>query len=133
MVIRGACAHRQRLDPLAGSKARPSRVRGVKERLKVLVPPELLAGGVAAWRGAERGSSPAAFTARHVCDIPAVKVGLRVTPYIGERTVRRPAGDNTAVLVAAFAFADLASPVEEHGTRILRLAERKMNIGCSNG
>ena len=99
----------------------------------LLVPPELLAGGVAAWGGAERRPSPAAFTARHVCHVAAVKVGLRVAPYIGERTVGLAAGDNTAVLVAAFAFADLASPVEKHGTRILRLAERKMNTVCSNG
>jgi len=30
-------------------------------------------------------------------------------------------------------FADLASTMEEHGTRILRLAERKMNTARSNG
>jgi len=97
--------------------------------LEVLVPPELLAGGVAAWGGAERRPSPAAFTARHVCHVAAVKVGLRVAPYIGERTVGLAAGDNAVVLV----FADLASTMEEHGTRILRLAERKMNTARSNG
>ena len=97
----------------------------------MLVPPELLAGGVAAWRGAERWSSPAAFTARHICHVAAIKVSLCVAPHIGERPVRPPAGDNAVVPVAV--FADLASPVEEHGTRILRLAEQKMNTARSNG
>jgi hypothetical protein len=113
----------------ARSKACPSRVRGAEERLEVPVPPELLAGGVAAWGGAEQRPSPAAFTARHVCHVAAAKVGLRVAPYIGERTVGLAAGDNAVVLV----FADLASTMEEHGTRILRLAERKMNTARSNG
>lgn len=97
----------------------------------MLVPPELLAGGVAAWRGAERWPGPATFTARHVCHVAAVKVGLRVAPYIGERPVGPPAGDNAVVPVGV--FANLASSVEEHGTRILRLAERKMNTVRSNG
>jgi|GraSoi013_1_20cm_3_1032427.scaffolds.fasta_scaffold26582_2 hypothetical protein len=97
----------------------------------MLVPPELLAGGVAAWRGAERWSSPAAFTARHICHVAAIKVSLCVAPHIGERPVRPPAGDNAVVPVAV--FANLASSVEEHRTRILRLAERKMNTACSNG
>jgi hypothetical protein len=97
----------------------------------MLVAPELLAGGVTAWRRTERWSSPAAFTTRHVCHVAAVKVGLRVAPHIGERPVRSPAGDNAVVPIGV--FADLASSVKEHGIRILRLAERKMNTARSNG
>lgn len=94
----------------------------------MLVAPELLAGGVAAWCCAERRTSPAAFTARHVRHIAAVEVGLRVAPYIGERPVRFPAGDHAVVLVTV--FADITNPVQQHGTR---MAERKINRACSNG
>jgi hypothetical protein len=37
-----------------------------EERLEVLVPPELLTGGVTAGGTAERRPGPATFTARHV-------------------------------------------------------------------
>lgn len=56
---------------------------------------------------------------------------MRVTPHIGERPVCPTASDNAVVFVTI--FADLASSVEEHGTRILRAAERKMNNARSNG
>lgn len=95
-------------------------IRGAKERQQVLVPPELFAGGVAIRRCAERWSGPATPATGHVRHVATVQVSRRVAPDISERPVEPPAGDNTVVFVAG--FADLANPVEEHRTRILRLA-----------
>jgi hypothetical protein len=97
----------------------------------VLIPPELFARGVATRRRAERWSGPATIATRHVRHIATVQVSGRVAPDITERPVEPPASDDTVVFVAG--FADLAKPVEKHRTRILRLAEQKMNGARSNG
>jgi hypothetical protein len=102
-----------------------------QERLEVLVPPELLAGGVTAGRVAEWRPGPAALTAGHVRHVATVWARSRVAPEVGERPIRPPPSDNTPVFVGA--FADVANRVQQHCTRILRLAERKMNAACSNG
>lgn len=97
----------------------------------MLVPPELFARGIANGSRAEWRSGPTTLTARDVRDVVPVQIGPRVAPDIGERAIRPPTGDHTMVFVDA--FADGANPVEEHGTRILRLAEQKMNEARSNG
>jgi hypothetical protein len=102
----------------------------VQERLEVLVTPELLARGVAAWCGAERRSSPPAPTAGHVRHVAAVEVGLRIAPHVGELSARLEASDDTVVLVAV--FREVVNTVQKH-IRILRLIERKMNTVRSNG
>jgi len=58
-------------------------------------------------------------------------VRFHVAPDVGEPSVRLEAGDNTVMFVGD--FADIAGAVEEHCTRILRSAERKMNAARSNG
>jgi hypothetical protein len=104
---------------------------GAKKQLKVSVPPKLFAGGVATRRAGERRPGPAALTARHVRHVATVHLRSHVAPHVGETAICLAADDDTLVLVDA--FADAADPVEEHLTRILRLAERKMNVACSNG
>ncbi|MBV9160889.1 MAG: hypothetical protein JO309_05640 [Pseudonocardiales bacterium] len=97
----------------------------------MLIPPELLAGRVTAGRVTERRPGPAALTAGHVRQVAIVRAHSHVAPDIDERPIRPPADDNTLVFVGA--LADVSNPVQQHCTRILRLAERKMNAVCPNG
>jgi hypothetical protein len=88
-----------------------------EERLEMLFPPELLASGVTAGRAAERRASPTALTVGHVRHVAAVHVRTHVAP-VNEPPIGLPASDQA--LVFAGGIADVASPVEEHRTRILR-------------
>ncbi|MDQ3905019.1 MAG: hypothetical protein M3300_06150 [Actinomycetota bacterium] len=99
----------------------------------MLVPPELLTGGVAALRCAKRRPSPAALTARHVGHVAAIQIGLRVTPHVRERSIPLAPSNDTVVLSATLVDVDLANAVKEHRTRILRLAEQKVNNRCPIG
>ena len=78
-----------------------------QERLEMLVPPELLAGGVTAGRITERRSGPAALTAGHIRHVATVRACSHVAPEVGERPIRPPTGDNTLVPVGS-----LANPVQ---------------------
>jgi hypothetical protein len=109
-------------------KGLPERGSRAQERLEVLVPPELLAGGVTAGRITERRPGPAALTAGHVRHVATIRARSYVTPHVDERPIRPPTSDNTLVSVGA-----LVDPVQQHCTRILRLAERKMNGVRPNG
>ncbi len=106
----------------------PGRGSRAQERLEVLVPPELLAGGVPGGCTAERRSGPAALTARHVRHVVTLRAHSRVPPEVSERPIHPQTSDNTLVFAGAF-----AKLVQQHRIRILRLAERKMNAACSNG
>ncbi|MGQ0717495.1 MAG: hypothetical protein ACT4NP_09300 [Pseudonocardiales bacterium] len=86
----------------------------------MLVPPELLAGGVTAGRTAERRPSPAAVTAGQVSHEATVEVRSQVAPDTDEPSVGLPADDSASVFVDG--FVDVPGPVEEHRIRILREA-----------
>lgn len=109
-------------------KGLPERGSRAQERLEVLVSPELLAGGVTAGRITERRPGPATLAAGHVRHVTTIRARSYVAPDVDERSIRPPTGDNTLVSVGA-----LADPVQQHCTRILRLAERKMNSVRPNG
>jgi hypothetical protein len=78
-----------------------------QERLEMLVPPELLAGGVTAGRITEGRPGPAALTAGHIRHVATVRARSHVAPEVGEHPIRPPTGDNTLVPVGA-----LANPVQ---------------------
>ncbi|MGH3811495.1 MAG: hypothetical protein ACRDUV_03420 [Pseudonocardiaceae bacterium] len=96
------------------------RFASAKERLEMLVPPELLAGSVTAGRTAERRPGPAALTAGHVSHETTVRVRPRVAPDADEPPIGLAAEDQATVFVGG--FVNIPGPVEEHRTRILRTA-----------
>lgn len=75
----------------------------------MLVPPELLAGGVTAGSVAERRPSPAASTAGHVRPVATFPVRSRIAPEVDKPAICPLASDNTPVLGGA--LADIAYPV----------------------
>ena len=97
----------------------------------MLVPPELLAGGLArsAWYP-ERRPSPAALSAARMPGNNHRGACASLHTSASAPSVCRPATTQWCFVALV---ADFASPVEEHDPRILRLAERKINTACSNG
>ncbi len=90
------------------------------ERLEMLVPPKLLAGGVTAGRTGERRPGPAALTAGHVSHEATIQVPSHVAPDADEPSIGLPPEDQASVFVDG--FVDVPGPVEKHGIRILRAA-----------
>ena len=86
----------------------------------MLVPPELLAGGVTAGCTAERRPGPAALAAGHVSHETTIRVRPRVAPDADETPIGPAAEDQATVFVGG--FVDIPGSVEEHRTRILRSA-----------
>jgi hypothetical protein len=107
------------------------RLARAKERQEVLFSPELLASCVTAGRITERRPGPAALTARHVRHVATAQVRSHVAPDAGEPALSFLPSDYTLVSVGA--VDNVANPVQEHRTRILPSAERKMNATRSNG
>jgi hypothetical protein len=83
------------------AKRLPERDSRVQERLEVLVPPELLAGGVTAGSIAERRPGPAALTAGHVRQVVTLQARSHVAPKVNERAICLLASDNTPVFGGA--------------------------------
>lgn len=86
----------------------------------MLVPPELLAGGVPAGRTAERRPGPAALTAGHVSHEATMQMRAHVAPAPDEPPIGLAAEDQAPVFVGG--FVNVPGPVEAHRTRILRPA-----------
>jgi hypothetical protein len=80
-----------------------------QERLEMLVPPELLAGGVTAGRITEGRPGPAALTAGHIRHVATVQARSHVAPEVGEHPIRPPTSDHTLMFIGA-----LAHPVQQH-------------------
>ncbi len=91
------------------TKYPPERSSRAQERLKVLVPPELLAGGVTAGSIAERRPGPAALTAGHVRQVVTLQARSHVAPEVNERAICLLTSDNTPVFGGA--LADVAHAV----------------------
>ncbi len=91
------------------AKGPPERGSRAQERLEVLVPPELLAGGVTAGSIAERRPGPAALAAGHVRHVVTLPAGSLVAPEVTKRAICPPASDHA--LVFGGALADVAHAV----------------------
>ncbi len=83
------------------AKRLPERGSRAQERLEVLVPPELLTGGVTAGSIAERRPGPAALTAGHVRQVVTVQARSHVAPEVNERAICLLARNNTPVFGGA--------------------------------
>ncbi|MGH4006905.1 MAG: hypothetical protein ACRDTH_01820 [Pseudonocardiaceae bacterium] len=96
------------------------RFPSAKERLEMLVPPELLARGVTAGRTAERRPGPAALAAGYVSHETTVWVRSHVAPDPDEPSIGLPTEDQAPVFVDG--IVDVAGSMKEHCIRILRAA-----------